>query len=51
MLGIDARDGLLTIDPCIPPEVGRIRMLGVNGFGRKWDVEATGTQSYVRLAP
>jgi glycogen debranching enzyme len=51
MLGHDARDGKLTVDPCIPTEVGRIQMTGANAFGKKWDVEATGTQSHIRLAP
>jgi glycogen debranching enzyme len=51
MLGLDARDRKLTLDPCIPTEVGRIQMDGANAFGRRWDIEATGTQSYIRLAP
>jgi glycogen debranching enzyme len=50
MLGLEARDGKLTADPRIPTEVGRIQMTGVNAFGKKWDIEATGTQYYVRLA-
>jgi glycogen debranching enzyme len=51
MLGQDAQDGKLTVDPHIPAEVGRINLTGANAFGRKWDLEATGTQSYIRLAP
>jgi glycogen debranching enzyme len=50
MLGLDASGGKLTLDPRIPTEVGHIQMTGVNAFGKKWDVEATGTQSHVRLA-
>ncbi len=51
MLGLDARDGQLVLDPHIPTEIGRIQLVGAEAFGRRWDVEATGTQSYVRLAP
>jgi glycogen debranching enzyme len=51
MLGLEARDEKLTLDPCVPTEVGRIQLTGTNAFGKKWDIEATGTQSHVRLAP
>jgi glycogen debranching enzyme len=51
MLGLDARDGKLTVDPCIPTEIGRIQLTGANAFGKKWEIEAVGTQSHVRLAP
>ncbi len=50
MLGLEARDGKLVADPCIPGEVGRIQLAGANAFGKKWDVEAIGTQSHIRLA-
>jgi hypothetical protein len=51
MLGLDARDGQVVLDPHIPAEVGRIQLVGVEAFGRRWDLEFTGAQSYVRLAP
>ena len=50
MLGLDARDGQLILDPQIPEEIGRIRLTGTNAFGKRWDVEAIGDNSYVRLA-
>jgi glycogen debranching enzyme len=51
MLGLDARDGELILDPDIPEEVGRIMLTGTNAFGSRWNVEAIGTHSHVRLAP
>jgi glycogen debranching enzyme len=50
MLGYDARDGRLTVDPCIPGEIGRIQVAGTNAFAMKWDIEAIGTHGHVRLA-
>jgi glycogen debranching enzyme len=50
MLGLDAQDGKLLVNPAIPPEIRRIGLVGTNAFGRRWDVEATGSQAYVRLA-
>jgi glycogen debranching enzyme len=51
MLGLDARDGRLILDPCIPTEIGRVQLTDLIAFGRRWDVEASATQSYIRLAP
>ncbi|MEH1016637.1 glycogen debranching N-terminal domain-containing protein [Micromonospora sp. CPCC 206060] len=51
MLGLDARDGQLILNPDIPPEVGRIALTGTHAFGKLWDIEAVGTQSHVRLSP
>jgi glycogen debranching enzyme len=50
MLGLDARDGELVVDPAIPEGIGRIKLARANAFGLRWDVEATGSQAYVRLA-
>jgi glycogen debranching enzyme len=50
MLGLDARDGQLLLDPQIPEEIGRVRLAGTNAFGKRWDVEAIGRNSYIRLA-
>jgi glycogen debranching enzyme len=50
MLGLDAQRGRLTLDSDIPPQIGRIKLEATHGFGRRWDVEAAGRQSYVRLA-
>jgi glycogen debranching enzyme len=49
MLGLEARDGELIADPHIPEELGRIKLHGTNAFGKRWDVDAIGTQSDVRL--
>jgi len=50
MLGLDARDGEVTLDPAIPDEIGRVRIEGLRAFGVRWDVEAVGTNGYVRLS-
>src|SRR5206468_1687213 len=50
MLGIGVRDGALVVDPHIPEELGRISLHGVHAFGKRWDVEAVGTNGYVRLS-
>lgn len=50
MLGLDARDGRLSADPRVPAELGRIKLLGTNAFGTRWDVEAIGDQGTVRPA-
>nr|MDT0661953.1 hypothetical protein [Micromonospora sp. DSM 115978] len=51
LLGLEARDGQITVEPEIPPEIGRLRLVGVNAFGRRWEIEADGTQGGVRLLP
>ena len=51
MLGLEARDGQLTVDPLIPQEVGSIAVRGINAFGQCWDVEAVGRGGSVTLAP
>ncbi|MFK3978858.1 glycogen debranching N-terminal domain-containing protein [Micromonospora sp. NPDC050397] len=50
MLGTEPRNRQLTLDPKIPPEIGRIRMTNVSAFDTRWEIEATTTNSYVRLA-
>ncbi|WP_323373932.1 amylo-alpha-1,6-glucosidase [Plantactinospora alkalitolerans] len=50
MLGLEARDGQLLLDPAIPERFGRIQMTGVHGFGQRWDLEANGTQGHLRLS-
>jgi glycogen debranching enzyme len=51
MLGLDPRDGRPVLNPAIPKEIGRIQLTGSKAFGKRWEFEATGTQSDVRLAP
>ncbi|SCG48805.1 Glycogen debranching enzyme (alpha-1,6-glucosidase) [Micromonospora echinaurantiaca] len=50
MIGLEPVDGRLTLDPRIPPEVGRIRVDRIRAFDRSWDVEAVGDAGYVRLS-
>jgi glycogen debranching enzyme len=50
MLGLEARDGRVTVDPRVPPEIGHISIKGLNAFGRRWDVEAVGAEGEVRPA-
>lgn len=49
MLGLDARDHEVRIDPRLPERVGRIRIHGLHAFGTHWDVEAHGANGHVRL--
>ena len=48
MLGLEARDGVLTVDPAVPHELGRIAIRGIYAFGSCWDVEAVGGTGTVR---
>ncbi len=48
MLGLEARDGRIVIDPAVPEEIGRIFVHGMHAFGRHWDVDATGADGEVR---
>jgi glycogen debranching enzyme len=50
MLGLDAIDGEVVLDPRLPDEIGRMSIRGLPAFGRKWDIEAVGSTGYVRLA-
>lgn len=49
MLGMEAQDRTLTIDPHVPQEIGRIRIHGMHAFGAHWDVEAVGVNGRVGL--
>ncbi|MBM0228255.1 MULTISPECIES: hypothetical protein [Micromonospora] len=40
----------MVAEPALPAEVGRIQIRGVCAFGHRWDVDAVGTEGYVRLA-
>jgi glycogen debranching enzyme len=50
MLGLDAHDGVIDLDPHVPAEIGRIYIHRLHAFGTDWDVEATGKNGSVRLA-
>ncbi|SCG37848.1 amylo-alpha-1,6-glucosidase [Micromonospora coxensis] len=51
MLGLDAVDGRLVVDPEVPAEVGRLHVSRILALGRRWDIEATGTTGSVRPSP
>ena len=50
MLGLEARDREIHLDPHVPDEIGRIQIRNMPAFGAHWDVEANGTRGFVRLA-
>jgi glycogen debranching enzyme len=50
MLGLDAVDGALVLDPHLPEAIGRVFIGGLPAFGRRWDIEAIGTSGHIRLA-
>jgi glycogen debranching enzyme len=50
MLGLEARDGELYLDPRVPKEVGRIHIRRLHAFGTEWEVEAVGAEGDVRRA-
>jgi glycogen debranching enzyme len=50
ILGLDARDGRITVDPDVPDAIGRISVSGLNAYGTRWDLEAIGRKGHVRLA-
>jgi glycogen debranching enzyme len=50
MLGLDAMDGALTLDPVVPQEIGRIAIRGIPAFGASWDLEAIGRTGEIGLA-
>jgi glycogen debranching enzyme len=50
ILGSDVRDGAIHLDPYVPKEIGHLKLTKVHALGQLWDVEANGTQGYVRLS-
>jgi glycogen debranching enzyme len=50
MLGLVPAASEVTVDPCLPEEIGRVAINGLKAFGTRWDVEAIGRKGYVRLA-
>ena len=47
ILGLEARDGELRLDPRVPEELGRIVVRRLHAFGTEWDVEAAGAEGIV----
>jgi glycogen debranching enzyme len=50
MLGLQARDGAVSLDPHVPEEIGSITIRRLHAFGAEWDVEAAGVEGEVRRA-
>ncbi|MFC3505677.1 glycogen debranching N-terminal domain-containing protein [Micromonospora krabiensis] len=48
LLGLDAVDGRLVVDPHIPEPLGWIRLDGLPAFGRRWNVHAEGTRHEIQ---
>jgi hypothetical protein len=50
LLGMDAVDGAVRLDPDLPEVIGRVFIHDLVAFGQRWDIEAVGRTGYVRLA-
>jgi glycogen debranching enzyme len=50
MLGLDAVDGTLKVDPFVPQRFGHISIRGITAFGARWDLEAVGNTGTVQRA-
>jgi hypothetical protein len=50
MLGLEARDGELGLDPHVPEEIGRICIRRLHAFGAEWELGAVGREGDVRRA-
>jgi glycogen debranching enzyme len=50
MLGLEARDGELRLDPRVPEEIGRICIRRLHALGAEWEVEAIGAEGDVHRA-
>ena len=50
MLGLEARDGEVRLDPSVPAEIGRIIIRRLNAFGHEWDIEVIGNSAKIQRA-
>ena len=50
MLGLEPREGQLVADAHLPDELGRIRLHHLAALGRRWNVEAAGSECTVSPA-
>ncbi|WP_346120891.1 amylo-alpha-1,6-glucosidase [Micromonospora coerulea] len=50
MMGLDARDGQLVLDPALPEGYGRMLLAGTNAFGKRWDIEISEGLTDIRAA-
>ncbi|MGC5021344.1 MGH1-like glycoside hydrolase domain-containing protein [Micromonospora sp. DT47] len=49
MLGGDARNGEVVLDPHLPDEIRRVLITRLPAFGKRWNLEAVGAIGHVRL--
>ncbi len=47
VVGLDARDGRVSLDPVVPEQIGRIFVHGMHAFGSHWDLDAAGSKGTV----
>jgi glycogen debranching enzyme len=47
-LGLEPRDGRLTVDPVVPESFGRVHLKGIHAGGTRWDVKAWKTTGSVQ---
>ncbi|GAA3777338.1 glycogen debranching N-terminal domain-containing protein [Plantactinospora mayteni] len=50
LLGMEVVDDRLSVQPHVPPELGRIMLRRVSVLGKEWDIEAAGRQGHIRLS-
>jgi hypothetical protein len=50
MLGLRPESGLVVADPYVPDEIGHVTVRRFSAFGARWELEAVGTKSSVRLS-
>ena len=50
MLGLEAHEGELRLDPVVPAEIGGIAIRGLHALGHDWDIEATGRAGKITRA-
>jgi hypothetical protein len=47
MLGMDARDGRVVVDPVIPQPIDHLTLRGMHAFGSHYEIKASGTSADV----
>lgn len=50
MLGLRAESGMVVADPYLPDNVGLVRIHRISAFNARWELEAVGTKSSIRLS-
>lgn len=50
MLGVRASGGEIIADPHLPDEIGHVRVSRISAFGARWELEAIGTKTSIRLS-